>query len=71
MLLLFFVVILAALGAAFVMKGRELRGLFILLVANATVATGTAALSRWAWTAFSLAMTGLCLLGIAIAKGER
>lgn len=62
--------LLAALGAAFVFRGRAVRGLLILLVANATVALGAAASTRWAWLAFSCAMTALCLLGIAAAMHE-
>lgn len=63
-----FIVILAALGAAFVFQGHEVRGLLVLLVANATVALGAAASTRWAWLAFSCAMTALCLVGIAAAR---
>ena len=71
MTLIVFVVILAALGAAFVLQGRERRGLLVLLVANATAALTTAAYGRWPWTAFCCGMTGLCLVGLALAKSER
>jgi hypothetical protein len=68
-MLIFFIALLAALGAAFVYRGHEVRGLLVLLVANATVAAGAAASTRWGWLAFSTAMTGICLLGIAAVLG--
>lgn len=69
-MLILFVSILAAIGAAFVFKGREVRGLLVLLVANATVGLGTVASARWGWLAFSCCMTALCLVGIALARNE-
>lgn len=69
-MLIFYVAILAALGAAFVFQGRERRGLLILLVANATVAAGAGFTAKWPWLAFSLGMCALCLVGIAIAKAD-
>jgi len=66
-----FIALLAALGAAFVYRGHEGRGLLVLLVANATVAAGAAAGTRWGWLAFSAALTGICLIGIAaVRNGE-
>lgn len=70
-MLILFVALLAALGAALVSLGREVRGLLILLVANATVGLGAAASARWAWLAFSCAMTALCLLGIAAVRNGK
>lgn len=64
-MLIVFIALLAALGAAFVLKGREVRGLLVLLVANVAVGLGAAASTRWGWLAFSTAMTGVCLIGIA------
>jgi hypothetical protein len=69
-LLIVFVSLLAALGAATVLRGHEIRGLLVLLVANATVGLGAAASTRWGWLAFSTAMTGLCLVGIAMVRNE-
>jgi hypothetical protein len=69
-MLIVFVTLLAALGAATVFRGYEVRGLLVLLVANATVALGAAASTRWGWLAFSTAMTGLCLVGIAMVRNE-
>lgn len=69
-MLILFVSLLAALGAAFVFQGRAIRGLLVLLVANVTVGLGAAASTRWGWLAFSFAMDGLVLLGIAAARNE-
>jgi len=68
--LILFVSILAALGAAISFRGREVRGLLVLLVACAASLPAEAATSRWNWLAFSLGMCGLCLVGIAIAKAD-
>lgn len=70
-MLIIFIALLAALGAALVLQGREVRGLLVLLVANATVGLGAAATTRWAWLAFSCAMTGVCLVGIAAVRNGR
>jgi hypothetical protein len=70
-MLIIFIALLAALGAAFVLQGREVRGLLILLVANATVGLGAAASARWAWLAFSCCMTALCLVGIAAVRNGK
>jgi hypothetical protein len=70
-MLIIFIALLAALGAALVSLGREVRGLLVLLVANATVGLGAAATTRWAWMAFSCAMTALCLLGIALVRNGK
>ena len=70
-MILFFVIILAALGAAIAFRGREVRGLLVLLVANVTVAAGASLTAKWPWLAFSLAMCGLCLVGIALARREQ
>lgn len=66
-MLIVFIPLLAALGAAFVLKGRAVRG---LLVANATGAAGAAAYGRWNWTAFAVGMCAVSLGGIAAAQGE-
>ncbi len=63
-----FIILLAALGAAFVFKGRERRGLLVLLVAHATGALVTAAYGRWGWMAFFLGCVALCLVGAVLAK---
>lgn len=68
-MLLLFTVILAALGAAFVLKGREARGLLVLLVAVLTVTADAAATGRWAWFAFTLALAGLVLIGLYSVRG--
>jgi hypothetical protein len=65
-----FITILAALGAAIAFRGRERRGLLVLLVANATVAIQAAALTRWELLSFSIAMCGVCLVGIALARRD-
>lgn len=70
-MLILFISLLAALGAALVLQGREVRGLLVLLVANATVGLGAAASARWAWLAFSCAMTGVCLVGIAAVRNGK
>lgn len=67
-MLIIFVSLLAALGAAFAFRGREHRGLTVLLVANATDAAGAGLTARWPWLAFSLGMCALCALGIAMAR---
>lgn len=69
-MLILFVSLLAALGAAFVFQGREVRGLLVLLAANVAVGLGAAASTRWGWLAFSMAMDGLCLIGIAVARND-
>lgn len=69
-MLILFVSLLAALGAATVFRGREVRGLLVLLAANVAVGLGAAASTRWGWLAFSMAMDGLVLLGIAVALNE-
>lgn len=69
-MLLPFVIILAALGAAVVFRGRKVRGLLVVLVANMTAAASAASLARWSWTAFSLAMVGVAMVGIAIARRD-
>lgn len=69
-MLILFVSLLAALGAAFVFQGREVRGLLVILTANVAVGLGTAASTRWGWLAFSMAMDGLCLIGIAVARND-
>lgn len=70
-MLIVFIALLAALGAAFVYRGHEVRGLLVLLVANATVGLGAAASTRWGWLAFSCAMSALCLVGIAAVRNGR
>lgn len=67
-MLIIFVSLLAALGAAFVLQGREHRGLTVLLVANAADAAGAGLTGRWPWLAFSLGMCALCAVGIAMAR---
>lgn len=67
-MLIVFVPLLVALGAAFALKGRAIRGLLVILSANVAVGLGAAASTRWGWLAFSLAMDGLVLLGIAAAR---
>lgn len=69
-MLIVFIPLLAALGAAFVLKGRAVRGLLVLLVANATGAAGAAAYGRWNWTAFAVGMCAVSLGGIAAAQSE-
>lgn len=69
-MLILFISLLAALGAAFAFRGHEVRGLLVLLVANTTVGLGCTASTRWGWLAFSLAMDGLCVLGIAMARTD-
>lgn len=69
-MLIVFVPLLVALGAAFALRGRAIRGLLVILSANVAVGLGAAASTRWGWLAFSLAMDGLVLLGIAAARNE-
>lgn len=63
-----FVVLLAALGAAFFFRGRPLRGFLVLTAAHATGVAVTAAYGRWNWMAFFIAMTAICLFGIAVSR---
>lgn len=63
-----FVCILAALGAAIAFRGRWMRGLIVILVANATAALTAAATGRWGWVAFSCAMCALSAIGMACAR---
>lgn len=65
-----FIAVLAALGAAFVFQGREVRGLLVLLVANVVVGLCAAASTRWGWLAFSSAMTAMVLIGLAAAVAD-
>lgn len=67
-MLIIFVPLLAALGAAFVLQGHEVRGLLVALTADAVVGIGAAACGRWPWVAFALALGGVCLAGIAAAR---
>lgn len=67
-MLIVFVAVLAATGAAHALKGRALRGLLVILTANVAGGLGAAASTRWGWLAFSSAMSGIGLLGIAAAR---
>lgn len=64
----FFTIILAAIGAAFVFRGHWARGLLVIAVANATMATMAAMYGRWGWTAFALGWVAVCAVGIAVAR---
>jgi hypothetical protein len=68
--LILFISILAALGAAVAYRGREVRGLLVLLVACAAALPGEAATGRWNWLGFSLAMCALALAGIVIVRND-
>lgn len=67
-MLIFFAVILAALGVALVLRGREARGLMVLAVTNATAGAVAAASGRWGWTAFALAWVAACGAEAAAAR---
>lgn len=65
-----FVALLAAFGAAVSCRGRQARGLLVILAANAASIPTEIYTARWPWLAFSLAMTALCLIGVALARRE-
>lgn len=69
-MLIVFVPILAALGAAIVLQGREARGLLVISVGNAANAAVSAATGRWNWFAFSMALVVLAMGGIAMVRNE-
>lgn len=67
-MLFLFVPILAALGAAFVLRGREVRGLLVIAVAVATDMAVAIAYQRWPWVAFCGALLIISAIGIVAAK---
>jgi hypothetical protein len=67
-MLIFFVPILAALGAAFVLQGKAARGLSVIAVALAADLAVAVATERWNWVAFLAAMTLLTLGGVVAAR---
>lgn len=67
-MLIIFVPILAALGAAFVLRGRAVRGLLTIAAALAADLAVAVATERWNWVAFTAAMILLCLGGIAASR---
>lgn len=70
-MLILFAPILAALGAAFACRGREVRGFLVIAAALAAELLVATASERWPWVAFLLAMLALCAIGLALAKSER
>lgn len=70
-MIIFFIVMLAALGAAVVFRGHETRGLLVLFAACAAPVATFAVEGRWAWMTFSLALCAGCLIGIAVARREQ
>lgn len=69
-MLIVFVPILAALGAAVAFRGQPARGLIVLMAANATNAAVAAVTGRWNWLAFSLAMVALGVVGLLTVRNE-
>lgn len=67
-MLIIFVPILAALGVAFALRGKALRGLLVTLVALVADLAVAVATERWNWVAFTAAMILLCLGGIAASR---
>lgn len=67
-MLIFFAPLLAALGAAFVLRGRAVRGLTIIAVALAADLATAVAMEHWNWTVFLAAMLLIAMGGIAAAK---
>jgi hypothetical protein len=69
-MLILFAPILAALGAAFMLRGKAARGLLVVAVALATEVTVSIATQRWPWVAFTAGMLALCLAGVVLARRE-
>lgn len=67
-MLIIFVPLLAALGAAFVFRGKAARGLLIITVALATDMAVAVATERWNWVAFLAAMVLIALGGVAASR---
>jgi hypothetical protein len=67
-MLIIFVSILAALGAAFAFRGKAARGLLIITVALAADLAAAVATERWNWTAFLAAMLLISVGGIVAAR---
>jgi hypothetical protein len=65
-----FIVILAAFGAAFAFRGRQMRGLCVLLAANLGGVAGFALRSYWGWMAFSCCAAALCVAGMVAVRRD-
>lgn len=69
-MLIIFVPLLAALGAAFVFRGHQVRGFIVIAVALAADLAVATATERWPWVAFLAAMIALCAAGVlAVRRG--
>lgn len=69
-MLIIFVPVLAALGAAFVLRGRAVRGLLTITAALAADLAVAVATERWNWVAFLAAMVLVAAGGAVIARRE-
>jgi hypothetical protein len=67
-MLILFAPILAALGAAFICRGRKVRGFLVIASALAAELLVSIATQRWPWVAFTAGMLTLCALGIMLSR---